>query len=502
MEGHNIEILSLVNVDFCRGAEEDMEEPLLDAASTSEGNFPVATDGDDGEGLASTSGMRLVADGPHAVRVRDNFRSNYFRTLIGSPRYRVGAPSEQSRARKRERLELLRPPTSADDDTFDEVFKFHSYDGPGLSPTSSPGLQVSPPASSIVSRETALSFSSDSSGVSGPKPVALGDGMASISRSIFNLTNTSIGAGILAMPYFYESSGLLLGTVLLICIAVMSAFSLHLLVLCFRKDAVAGSYIGAAYSAFGQRGSTAVQISMLLLTFGAITTYFIIMGTICCQTIVQLVLPSIGGTDSSAHNMHCSIPSTVPTYCNRNIWSAIMGVLPILPLSLLKNLSALGAFSLLSIAAVLWLSILIVWDSVSHGFHIDITNTTAGGPNILAHWSMKLFFSLPTVCLAFLNHTNIHGIVEEMERPSKPRVRTLITSSTLIAAVLYICVGIMGYLRFGDKTEDDIFLSYVNLSRTKTVLFCTGRIGLLICLVCSTPLIVHPCRLCLVRFPR
>lgn len=477
-----------------------MDEPLLEAANTSEGELPDVTDGDGGDGLASTSGMHLVADGPHAVRVRENFRSNYFRTLIGSPRYRAGAPSVQSRAKKRERLELLRP-LGFTEDTFDDVFVFHSYDGQDLSPGSSPRLQVSPPASSVVSRETALSFSSDSSGVSGPKPVALGDGVSSIFRSIFNLTNTSIGAGILAMPYFYESSGLLLGTFLLICIAIMSAFSLHLLVLCFRKDAVAGSYIGAAYSAFGQRGSTAVQVSMFLLTFGAITTYFIIMGTICCQTIVQLVLPSIGGSDASAQNMRCSIPSTVPTYCNRNIWSAIMGVLPILPLSLLKNLSALGAFSLLSIAAVLWLSILIVWDSVSHGFHIDITNTTAGtgSPNILAHWSMNLFFSLPTVCLAFLNHTNIHGIVEEMERPSKPRVRTLITSSTLIASVLYICVGIMGYLRFGDKTEDDIFLSYVNLSRTKTILFCTGRIGLLICLVCSTPLIVHPCRLCLVR---
>ena len=70
----------------------------------------------------------------------------------------------------------------------------------------------------------------------------------------------------------------------------------------------------------------------------------------------------------------------------------------------------------------------------------------------------QIFFALPIICLAFLNHTNIHSIVEEMDRPTPARIRRLIGSSTSIATVLYCLVGIMGYLRFGDLTQDDVLL--------------------------------------------
>ena len=44
------------------------------------------------------------------------------------------------------------------------------------------------------------------------------------------LTNTSVGAGTLALPYFYASTGLYLGSGILFSIAIMSAISLHILI--------------------------------------------------------------------------------------------------------------------------------------------------------------------------------------------------------------------------------------------------------------------------------
>ena len=52
----------------------------------------------------------------------------------------------------------------------------------------------------------------------------------------------------------------------------MSAFSLTLLVDC-NMLGQANSYLEVASAAFGQRGTKAVQLTMFLLTFGAMTVY-------------------------------------------------------------------------------------------------------------------------------------------------------------------------------------------------------------------------------------
>ena len=59
-------------------------------------------------------------------------------------------------------------------------------------------------------------------------------------------------------------------------------------------------------------------------------------------------------------------------------------------------------------------------------------------------------------------------------------------------------MGLLGYLRFGDSTADDILLNYdAGLSRLDTLLFSTGRIGMVVSLVLSYPLILFPARICL-----
>ena len=59
---------------------------------------------------------------------------------------------------------------------------------------------------------------------------------------------------------------------ILFVVASMSAFSLTLLVDC-NMLGQANSYLEVASAAFGQRGTKAVQLTMFLLTFGAMTVY-------------------------------------------------------------------------------------------------------------------------------------------------------------------------------------------------------------------------------------
>ena len=110
--------------------------------------------------------------------------------------------------------------------------------------------------------------------------------------------------------------------------------------------------------------------------------------------------------------------------------------------------------------------------------------------------SPEVFFALPIVCLAFLNQTNIHGVVDEMEKPTPRRVSYLIRSSTALSTSFYVVVGVLGYMRFGSLTRDNVLLGYTNLDWTNTVFFSTGRISMAVSLVLSVPLIIYPCRLC------
>lgn len=57
-------------------------------------------------------------------------------------------------------------------------------------------------------------------------------GSATILSSVSGLTNTIIGAGMLALPHAYATMGWLLGTALVLLCAVVTNFGLHLVKLC------------------------------------------------------------------------------------------------------------------------------------------------------------------------------------------------------------------------------------------------------------------------------
>lgn len=75
----------------------------------------------------------------------------------------------------------------------------------------------------------------------------------SLVKSIFNLTNTTLGAGTLAMPYYIAQTGFALGFALLALVAALSDFALVLLLDCGRITQMS-SYYDVAKEVFGRTG--------------------------------------------------------------------------------------------------------------------------------------------------------------------------------------------------------------------------------------------------------
>ena len=68
--------------------------------------------------------------------------------------------------------------------------------------------------------------------LSGPRPLL---GSAGWTSSVINLSNTILGAGVLAMPHAMSVSGMFLGTLAIVFSAVASSTGLYLQSLCARK---------------------------------------------------------------------------------------------------------------------------------------------------------------------------------------------------------------------------------------------------------------------------
>ena len=201
----------------------------------------------------------------------------------------------------------------------------------------------------------------------------------SILKSVFTLCNTTVGAGTLALPFFFSQTGLALGSGMLIAIAGFSCYSLHLLAACGRCEIAlkqtedgrpARSYLDVAYFAFKRSGRLVVTISMLLLTFGALVAYFVIIGSLLESAIVTFIEKGKG--------IIVETPSPVPVNAHWEAkvvadavgipsWlieapflSLIALICPILPLGALKNMSALGFVSLVALCSVAFLIALVV----------------------------------------------------------------------------------------------------------------------------------------------
>lgn len=100
---------------------------------------------------------------------------------------------------------------------------------------------------------------------------------ASFTGSVFNLSTTIIGAGIMALPAAMKVLGLTIGIVSIIFLAFLAHTSLEILMR-FSKVAKAQSYGDVMGVAFGSAGRLVFQMAVLLNNFGILVVYTIIIG--------------------------------------------------------------------------------------------------------------------------------------------------------------------------------------------------------------------------------
>ncbi|XP_067251111.1 sodium-coupled neutral amino acid transporter 3 [Chanodichthys erythropterus] len=311
-------------------------------------------------------------------------------------------------------------------------------------------------------------------------------GKTSFGMSIFNLSNAIMGSGILGLAYAMANTGIILFVILLISIAVLSSYSIHLLL---RSAEVVGirAYEQLGNHAFGTPGKILAACVITVHNIGAMSSYLF---------IVKIELPRI------IEGLF-ELPDNYPAwFVDGRYLIIIVSVGVILPLAFMKRIGYLGYTSGFSLSCMVFFLISVIYKKfvtgcpVEHSsngtfFNESIYNSSADRCEAkLITANPQTAFTIPIMAFAFVCHPEVLPIYTELKNPSKKRMQNVANISILAMFVMYLLTAIFGYLTFYANVQSELLEMY---SKKDTLMLCV-RLAVLVAVTLTVPVVLFPIR--------
>ncbi|TIB69242.1 hypothetical protein E3Q22_02053 [Wallemia mellicola] len=296
------------------------------------------------------------------------------------------------------------------------------------------------------------------------------EGSASIGSCVANLANTT---GMLAMPDVLSSTGIIPGMILILFCAFMSSFGLYLLSLCSDKLPPRSASFNAIAKITYPTAAMYFDLAIALKCFGVSISYLLILG--------QLVPPLV---TSFFHHLTPSQVDPPSWLLSRHFWITVFVIL-LSPLASMRQLNSLRHTSYVSIFSAGYLLLIVVLCAV----HSPIPLPPAGNVS-LGRFDASAISKFPVLVFAFTCAQNFFPVKNELRSNTRSRTTTVIGSSIGVASGLYEIIGVLGYVTFGDNVNSNVMSMYPDTS----IFISFGRLAIVILVLSSYPLQVHPCR--------
>ncbi|KDQ61388.1 hypothetical protein JAAARDRAFT_54767 [Jaapia argillacea MUCL 33604] len=309
-----------------------------------------------------------------------------------------------------------------------------------------------------------------------PRTKHLREGHASLSSSVSNLANTIIGSGMLTFPLAMASAGIIPGIITCVFSGGVAAFGLWLLSLCaVHAPHRRASFFAVANLTF-PKAAVFFDAAIAIKCFGVSISYLI---------IIKGLMPNV--VASLYHDL--TSPSTNPpawALSGRN-WITLF-MLVLVPLAFLRRLDSLRHTSYVALFAVGYLVLIVI---ICYFNPLD--NMPVRGEVHLVHFTPNFISTFPVQVFAFTCAQNLFPIFNELASNSQARMNTVIASAIGSATITYEIIAVFGYLTFGSKVGANIIAMYPSTS----LFIAIGQLAIVILVLFSYPLQVHPCRNCL-----
>ncbi|MBN3281484.1 S38A4 protein, partial [Polyodon spathula] len=430
-----------------------------------------------------------------------------------------------------DRMELKKVHTDPDDESNSE----DSMDGRFNEPTDSGKATIS---SQFADEDDAESQKFLTNGGLGSKKYEeyqeeCHPGTTSFGMSVFNLSNAIMGSGILGLSYAMANTGIVLFVILLLGVAILSLYSVHLLLLT-SKEGGSLIYEKLGEKAFGWPGKLAAFLSITMQNIGAMSSYLF---------IVKYELPEVIRAFMGLEE------NTGEWYLNGNYLVVIVSLAIILPLSMLKNLGYLGYTSGFSLTCmVFFLGVLIykksqipcplplldpiganqTYNTSMHMSPAILHNRTVrSGADFVMEYSHgetkapgehsngvvyeprhndedmckpKYFvfnsqtaYTIPILAFAFVCHPEVLPIFSELKDRSRKKMQNVSNISISAMLVMYMFSALFGYLTFYGNVEAELLHTFTKVYRFDTLLLMV-RLAVLIAVTLTVPIVLFPIR--------
>ncbi|KAL9550491.1 hypothetical protein MBANPS3_004697 [Mucor bainieri] len=252
---------------------------------------------------------------------------------------------------------------------------------------------------------------------------------ASVGKAMFMFLKAFIGSGVLFLPKAFQNGGLALSIVLMVVIAAICLFAFLRLV--NTQKVIGGSYGDMGGLLYGQYLRFLVLFFIVISQIGFVCSYFIF----------------VSGNLYNAVNVlsNCTAGIEQKYY----IW---MPLVILIPLALVRHIAKLSFTAIVADVFILFGLVCIIY------FTADQLAVNGVGPNVAAVNPANFALMIGTATFSFEGIGLIIPIVESMERPE--RFPFVLTLGMLIVCVIYILIGTISYLAYGDTIQSAVIYNF------------------------------------------
>ncbi|XP_056152319.1 probable sodium-coupled neutral amino acid transporter 6 [Lampris incognitus] len=312
---------------------------------------------------------------------------------------------------------------------------------------------------------------------------------ASFASSVFNLMNAIMGSGILGLAYAIASTGIVSFCILLLLVASLAAYSIHLLLKLCDQTGI-NSYEDLGGQALKKPGKILVGITILIQNIGAMSSYLFILKSELPATINSLLSPDEPGD---------------AWYQDGQMLLILVTLCVVLPLAMLPKIGFLGYASSLSFFFMLYFAIVVVikkWSipcplpsnmTMPPGtYQISNSSDSDCTPNFFII-SSKSAYAIPTMAFSFLCHTAVLPIYCELDQPTKKRMQNVANVGISLSFLVYMLSALFGYLTFYAHVNSELLMNY-DAYMPRDIMVITVRLAILLAVLLTVPLIHFPAR--------
>ncbi|XP_029362085.1 sodium-coupled neutral amino acid transporter 3-like [Echeneis naucrates] len=315
-------------------------------------------------------------------------------------------------------------------------------------------------------------------------------GKTSFGMSIFNLSNAIMGSGILGLAFAMSNTGIILFVILLVFIAILSAYSIHLML---KSAGVVGirAYEQLGNRAFGPPGKMLAACVITIHNIGAMSSYLFII-----KSELPLVIQAFLRTQEVSNEW----------YLNGNYLIIIVSAFIILPLAIMKQLGYLGYTSGFSLSCMVFFLISVIYKKFNTPCPLAHHNmSTFAVDNGTAVCKAKFFtvnsqtaYTIPILAFAFVCHPEVLPIYTELRDASKKRMQRVANISIMAMFFMYLVTAIFGYLTFYDSVESELLHTYSRIGPHDVLILCV-RLAVLMAVTLTVPVVLFPIRRALMQ---